>query len=267
MLREVKHICGHSEAHDLRGNRTRVANSRRFFEARLCTECWKLEQAEKQKVAAIANAEDGMPALKGTPLDIIKADLVRYDFFQFIRDHYKDFAERQGYTGAIDLLRHKQQATWWLLHQRDKYLHLFDLAIDHAIHAERLRELTPIIKQRIVDLHKVKLSGSVKQNQWAEQIRSRILEDIIGTELCIEQALEDREDWADLLFQLCKDLEPVPKQLEKMAAELALMDASNHWIEIREMTLAQLAEWMRRDKGLVRVLKLVQGRFFFILNM
>ena len=267
MLREVKHICGHSESHDLRGNRTRVANSRRFFEARLCTECWKLQEAQRQKAAAVANAEEGMPNLKGGPIDIIKAELIRYEFFQFIREHYKDFSDRQGFTGAMDLLRHKIQSSWWLMHRRDKYLHLFDLAVDHAVHGERLRELAPVIKQRIQDLHKVTLSGSVKQNQWAEQIRQKILDDIIGTELCIEQALEDREDWASLLIELCKDLEPVPTQLQKMASELALMDASNHWIEIREMSLEQLATWMRRDPGLVRVLKLIQGRFFFILNM
>ena len=267
MLREVKHICGHSENHDFHGNRTRVASSRRFFEARLCTECWKVQEAQRQKDAEISNAEEGMPNLKGGPVDIIKAEVTRHEFFRFIRDHYKDFADRQGFTGAMDLLRHKQQASWWLMHKREKYLHLFDLAVDHAIHAERLRELGPVIQQRINELHKVHLSGSVKQNQWAEQIRNKILDDIIGTELCIEQALEDREDWANILIQLCKELEPVPTQLQKMAEELALMDASNHWIEIREMTLAQLAQWMRRDEGLIRVLKLIQGRFFFILNM
>ena len=266
MLREIKHICGHIETYQI--PRGQFARSKRFHEKRLCRDCWIKQEDEKKKTAAEENARSGLPSLKG-PLGLISgAEVIRHDFFDFVRENAIELKEKGAeFQIAVDLLRSKQDCRWWHAHKRERFVHLFDLAMDHAAHKIRLKALEPEIHAKLQSLRLVPLSGSTKQIKWAEDIRRSILLDLIGVEYCLQEALNDRHDWAEFLQQLCKNLEPVPHQLDKMSRELALMDSSAHWIEVRNYSVEELAKWMHRPETLVRILHMIQGRFFFILNL
>ena len=266
MLREIKHSCGHIETYQIPNGK--FSRMKKFYHERLCKECWKEQEQDKQKLAKEDNARSGLPKLTG-PLSLVYgAELIRYEFFKFITDNSEDLKYKgPQFQFAVDLLRSKQKASWWHAHKRERFVHLFDVAMDHAAHQLRLKALAPEIQKQLNSLHMVPLSGSTKQIQWAESIRSKILLDLIGVELCLEEALNDKEEWAEFMVQLCHDLEPVPDLLRKMTKDLALMDAAGHWIEIRNHSLEDLVRWMKRPESLARTLHLVQGRFFFILNL
>ncbi|WDE98237.1 hypothetical protein PQO03_20690 [Lentisphaera profundi] len=266
MLREIKHSCGHIETYQIANGQ--FSRMKKFHQARLCKECWKTEAQDKQKFAKADNARSGLPKLTGMPTLIPSAELIRYDFFKFITENVNDLKEKGSeFQMAVDLLRSKQEAAWWHAHKRERFVHLFDVAMDHAAHKMRLKALEPKIQQRLKDLHLVPLSGSIKQIQWGDSIRQHLLLDLIGVELCLEEALHDQEAWAEFMHRLCHDLEPVPKQLEKMSRDLALMDAAGHWIEIRHYSIEEVVRWMHRPESLARMMHMIQGRFFFVLNL
>lgn len=266
MLREIKHSCGHIETYQIPHGK--FSRMKKFYQERLCKECWKAQEQEKEKLAKESNARAGLPKLMGSHNSIPGAELIRYDFFKFVADNAENLKEKgEPFQIAVDLLRSKQNASWWHAHKRERFVHLFDVAMDHAAHQMRLKALRPEIDQRLRELHLVPLSGSTKQIQWAQTIRNKILLDLIGVELCLEEALRDKQEWAQFMLKLCQDLEPIPHLLEKMSKDLALMDAAGHWIEIRHHSLEDLVRWMKRPESLARTLHLVQGRFFFILNL
>ena len=245
-----------------------VPNTTRLGACKCCNVKNSKYANQKKKTAAEENARNGLPNLKGPSGLIPAAEVIRYDFFDFIRENANELKEKgTEFQIAVDILRSKQDCRWWHAHKRERFVHLFDSAMDHAAHKIRLKALEPEIHAKLRSLDLGPLLGSTKQIMWAETIRRNTLLDIIGVELCLQEALNDQHDWAEFLQQLCKNLEPVPHLLDKMSKELALMDSAAHWIEVRNYSVEELAKWMNRPDFLVRILHMIQGRFFFILNL
>ena len=83
MLREIKHSCGHKESYDIR--RGQFAKTKKFYEQRLCTACWKEHEYDRRKKAAEDNARNGLRALRGDKFSISQAELIRHEFFSFVK--------------------------------------------------------------------------------------------------------------------------------------------------------------------------------------
>jgi len=73
----VTHTCGHTATHQLVGPHTERDRKIAYYETQLCADCWQVEQDAKAKEIAEASANQGLPALQGSPKQITWAETIR----------------------------------------------------------------------------------------------------------------------------------------------------------------------------------------------
>jgi len=127
----VTHSCGHIERHDLTGNaRTREWRAERLAEE-LCSVCFQAARDAESAAAALANAEAGLPPLRGTERQVPWGESIRARKLELIgRALGGDLEgmESAAFWGslnpkdpvlpaALDALQAQETAHFWIEHR------------------------------------------------------------------------------------------------------------------------------------------------------
>lgn len=131
----ITHTCGHSETVQICGPSCNRESEVAYLESRLCAICFAAKCATDRQAAnaaaAVANAAAGLPALLGSPKQIAWAESIRAAAIadldkrlaaaraQIDRLPYMFRAVAQEAIVAIDGIRGKASAAWWIDHRND----------------------------------------------------------------------------------------------------------------------------------------------------
>jgi len=136
---DVKMSCGHVETVSLYGPvRERERKMEWMGRERLCRECYQAERERAAADAARQAAEQGLPALSGSPKQVAWAESIRADILAQCeaavakadkvaaeRDLSEaDEAELARIHAALDALRAEASAGWWIDHRGEGTLAL-----------------------------------------------------------------------------------------------------------------------------------------------
>lgn len=118
---EVERLCGHIEIVNLYG-KTKARENRLEWEAKKnCADCYKQKQqqiyARQAELAAQESQEKGLPALIGTPKQVVWAENIRKGIVQEVEgflERYEKLRESPQVQQFITRLYGKAEAKWWI---------------------------------------------------------------------------------------------------------------------------------------------------------
>lgn len=117
----INYSCGHKGTVGLVGKYSERERKIEWMEQGVCPDCYKAQQEAKRaaenKAAAVAAADAGLPALKGSEKQINWANSIRADLItglEKIRTLAIEANQPQAIVGTIDAIINNDSAKFWI---------------------------------------------------------------------------------------------------------------------------------------------------------
>ncbi|MGI5840535.1 MAG: hypothetical protein ACOX8W_12970 [bacterium] len=118
---DVNYSCGHKGTVSLVGKYDERKRKIEWMQQGVCPDCYKAQQAAKReaenKAAAVAAADAGLPALKGSEKQINWANSIRAELIaglEKIRTLAIEANQPQAIVGTIDAIINNDSAKFWI---------------------------------------------------------------------------------------------------------------------------------------------------------
>ena len=263
----ITHSCGHEVEHQLEGSLSRIRFRKRSLEEQVCTVCWKKEAQKESEMAADWSREQGLPFLSGTHQQVAWAELIRFKLFKFIDTGKLSLSNHRLFPQAVEILKHKRSAHWWIEHKKNSARYITEIAIDEAKHHERIEDIKPEVDQLLLNLKRITLTGSAKQIAWAEEIREHFLRELLNLKVSIQHCLEDESHWHEALKSARQHVIEIQPDLELLLFKLTHIPACAFWIEYRSLSLFELITHLDIDEKHLAYIESLNGKMAFLLNL
>ena len=118
---DVNYSCGHKGTVNLVGKYVEREKKIEWMQQGVCPDCYKAQQTAKReaenKAAAVAAADAGLPALKGSEKQINWANSIRAELIaglEKIRTLAIEANQPQAIVGTIDAIINNDSAKFWI---------------------------------------------------------------------------------------------------------------------------------------------------------
>ena len=263
----ITHSCGHEAEHQLLGTQAQIRFRKQSLSEHLCTRCWRHQQEKESQKAADWCREQGFPFLSGSIQQIAWAELIRYKFFNFISSDKLSLRSHPLFPQAVEILKHKRNAHWWIEHKKNSPKYIVELALDEAKHHERIEDIKPEVDRLLINLKRITLTGSAKQIAWAEEIREHFLRELLNLKVSVQHCLEDESHWHDALETVRQHIIEIQPDLDLLLFKFTHITASQFWIEYRSLSLFEIIKHLDVDERHLAYIESLNGKMAFLLNL
>ena len=127
----VTHSCGHEQTYQMYGPHKDRNRKAAWLAGGPCDACIAAKRAAEAAKAADAAKADGLPALAGSPKQIVWAETIRRGKLAEIaaKAHECPESSRAAFAAALAALRAINAASWWIDHRNSGLSELLHAAL------------------------------------------------------------------------------------------------------------------------------------------